>query len=151
MGIPYDTILYDKKSQYQDVKIVESPTMGRTLILDNVFMICEKTEENYHEMMVHPAVQMLLAKGKTEMNVLIIGGGDGGAARELLRYEQVKKVVVAELDGDVIDSCREFIPKTAKSFDHPKVKIQLGDGLAYVKDTKDTYDLILCDGCDPVG
>ncbi len=81
LGIPYQSVLYDKKSQYQDVKIIDSPTMGRTLILDNVFMICEKTEESYHEMMVHPAVQMMLAKGKKELNVLIIGGGDGGAAR----------------------------------------------------------------------
>lgn len=69
-------------------------------------MICEKTEENYHEMMVHPSVQVLLSKGKKELNVLIIGGGDGGAARELLRYEEVKRIKVAELDGDVIESCR---------------------------------------------
>lgn len=99
-------MLYNKKSQYQDVKIVESSTMGRTLLLDNVFMICEKTEENYHEMMVHPSVQIMLQKGKKELDVLIIGGGDGGAARELLRYPQVNKIKVAELDNDVIESCR---------------------------------------------
>lgn len=125
--------------------------MGKTLIIDHVFMICEKTEENYHEMMVHPVMQILLQKGKKNINALIIGGGDGGAARELLRYEELEKVVVAELDGDVISSCREHIPKTGKAFDHEKVKIQLGDGLAYVESTKDKYDVILCDGCDPVG
>ena len=86
-------------------------------------------------MMVHPSVQILLQKGKKTLDVLIIGGGDGGAARELLRYPQVNKIKVAELDGDVIESCREFIPKTAKSFDDPKVEISVGDGLAYVAST----------------
>lgn len=83
-------------------------------------------------MMVHPVMQILLHKGKNNINALIIGGGDGGAARELLRYSEVNKIVVAELDGDVISSCREHIPKTAHAFDHEKVTIQLGDGLAYV-------------------
>ena len=114
-------------------------------------MICEKTEENYHEMMVHPSVQVLLSKGKKELDVLIIGGGDGGAARELLRYEEVKRIKVAELDGDVIESCREFIPKTAKAYDNPRVEIAVGDGLAYVESTSEKWDLILCDGCDPIG
>ena len=68
--------------------------MGRTLLLDGVFMVCEKTEANYHEMMVHPMIQILLKKGKKSLDVLIIGGGDGGAARELLRYPQVNKVKV---------------------------------------------------------
>lgn len=102
-------------------------------------------------MMVHPSVQLLLLKGKQALDVLIIGGGDGGAARELLRYPQVNKIKVAELDGEVIESCRKFIPKTAAAFDHPKVQIALGDGLAYVADTADKWDLILCDGCDPIG
>ena len=150
-GIPYTKMLYHKKSPYQDIKIVESETIGRTLLLDNIFMICEKTEENYHEMMVHPSVQVLLSKGKKELNVLIIGGGDGGAARELLRYEEVKRIKVAELDGDVIESCREFIPKTAKAYDNPRVEIDVGDGLAYVESTEERWDLILCDGCDPIG
>lgn len=120
-GIPYDKMLHHKQSEFQDVKIVDSPTMGKTLLLDNVFMICEKTEANYHEMMVHPAVQILLEKGKKNMKVLIIGGGDGGAARELLRYPQVDKIKVAELDGEVIESCRRHIPQTASAFDDPKV------------------------------
>lgn len=68
-----------------------------------------------------------------------------------MRYPQLNKVVVAELDGDVIESCRKHIPKTAHAFDNDKVEIKLGDGLAYVKDTSDKWDLILCDGCDPVG
>ena len=86
-------------------------------------------------MMVHPSVQLLLLKGKQALDVLIIGGGDGGAARELLRYPQVNKIKVAELDGVVIESCRQFIPKTAKSFDDPKVELAVGDGLAYVANT----------------
>ena len=72
-------------------------------------------------MMVHPSVQLLLLKGKQALDVLIIGGGDGGAARELLRYPQVNKIKVAELDGEVIESCRKFIPKTGAAFDHEKV------------------------------
>lgn len=69
-------------------------------------------------MMVHPVMQVLLQKGKKDIKALIIGGGDGGAARELLRYPELNKVIVAELDGDVISSCREHIPKTAHAFDH---------------------------------
>lgn len=101
--------------------------------------------------MVHPSVQLLLLKGKQALDVLIIGGGDGGAARELLRYPQVNKIKVAELDGEVIESCRKYIPKTGQAFDNPKVEIALGDGLAYVATTQDQWDLILCDGCDPIG
>lgn len=141
-------VFYDVQSPYQRVRILESYKYGKMLALDDMVMTTEKDEFHYHEMISHPA---MFTHGNAK-NVLVIGGGDGGTVREILRHEGVEKVTMVEIDGEVIKSCKEFLPGIAASFDDPKLELLVDDGIAFVKEAAaDTYDLIIVDGSDPVG
>jgi spermidine synthase len=139
--------LYHQRSSFQDIKIVDSVRMGRMLLLDDCMMTTEADEFVYHEMITHPA---LIAHPKPE-SVLIIGGGDGGTVREVLKHPSVQRIVLAEIDGDVINVCKEYLPAIACGLDDPRVTIEVGDGFAYVNKTQADFDLILVDSTDPVG
>jgi spermidine synthase len=118
------------------------------LALDDMVMTTEKDEFHYHEMISHPAM-FTLGNAK---NILVIGGGDGGTIREILRHESVEKVTMVEIDGEVIKACKEFLPNIANSFDHPKLELLVDDGISFIKNaTAKSYDLIIVDGSDPVG
>src|SRR5690606_11845813 len=108
----------------------------------------EKDEFHYHEMISHPA---MFTHGNAK-NILVIGGGDGGTVREILRHEGVEKVTMVEIDGEVIEACKKHLPNIASSFDHPKLELIVGDGIAYAANAKaESYDIIMVDGSDPVG
>jgi spermidine synthase len=118
------------------------------LALDDMVMTTEQDEFHYHEMISHPAMFTL----ENAKNVLVIGGGDGGTVREILRHEGVEKVTMVEIDGAVIDSCKEFLPGIAAAFDNPKLELIVDDGIAFLKNANaNAYDLIIVDGSDPVG
>lgn len=141
-------VFFDVQSPFQRVRILESPKYGKMLTLDDMFMTTEKDEFHYHEMISHPA---LFTHGAAK-NILVIGGGDGGTVREVLKHEGVEKVTMVEIDGAVIDACKEFLPTIAASFDDPKLDLIVGDGIAFARNAAPaTYDIIIIDGSDPVG
>jgi spermidine synthase len=141
-------VFFDVQSPFQRVRILESPKYGKMLTLDDMFMTTEKDEFHYHEMISHPA---LFTHGAAK-NILVIGGGDGGTVREVLKHEGVEKVTMVEIDGAVIDSCKEFLPGIAAAFDNPKLELIVDDGIAFLKNAvANSYDLIIVDGSDPVG
>jgi spermidine synthase len=141
-------VFFDVQSPFQRVRILESNKYGKMLALDDMVMTTEKDEFHYHEMISHPAL-FTLANAK---NVLVIGGGDGGTVREVLRHPSVEKVTMVEIDGAVIDACKEHLPAIAASFDHPKLELIVDDGIEFLKNASaGAYDLIIVDGSDPVG
>jgi spermidine synthase len=141
-------VFYDVQSPFQRVRILESYKYGKMLALDDMVMTTEQDEFHYHEMISHPA---MFTHGNVK-NVLVIGGGDGGTVREILRHEGVEKVTMVEIDGEVIKSCKEFLPNIAAAFDNPKLELIVDDGIAFIKDAApESYDLIIVDGSDPVG
>jgi spermidine synthase len=118
------------------------------LTIDNTFMCTERDEANYHEMIIHPAA---LTHGKIA-NALIIGGGDGGTARELLRHNTVKEVTLVEIDENVIDASKQYLPTLSSCFSDPRLKILIDDGIKYIKEQKSKiFDMIIVDSSDPVG
>jgi spermidine synthase len=141
-------VFYDVQSPFQRVRILESYKYGKMLALDDMVMTTEQDEFHYHEMISHPA---MFTHGNAK-NVLVIGGGDGGTVREILRHEGVEKVTMVEIDGEVINACKEHLPQIAAAFDHPKLNLIVDDGIAFLKNAeKNSYDLIIVDGSDPVG
>jgi len=141
-------VFFDVKSPFQRVRILESYKYGKMLALDDMVMTTENDEFHYHEMIAHPAM-FTLGNAK---NILVIGGGDGGTVREILRHQSVEKVTMVEIDGEVIKACKEHLPQIAAAFDHPKLDLIVDDGIAFIKNAKpESYDLIIVDGSDPVG
>jgi spermidine synthase len=140
--------LFREKSPYQTVEVFDTFEYGKMLTIDNMVMCSEKDEDAYHEMIIH--VPMLLNPGLK--NVLVIGGGDGGSVRELMRHPQVEKVTMVEIDGAVVKAAKEYLPTLSKELDNPRVDLRIEDGIAFIHNAPDeTYDLIVVDSSDPVG
>ncbi len=139
--------LFEGKSDFQTVEIFDTVAVGRVLVLDGCFMLTEKDAFVYHEMIVHPALSVVSDAKK----VLIIGGGDGGAVTEVVKYPGVESVTLCEIDPLVVSSCREFFPEIASGLNDPRVKVVLGDGAAYVRQFQEEFDVVLVDSTDPVG
>lgn len=141
-------VFYDVQSPFQRVRILESYKYGKMLALDDMVMTTINDEFHYHEMISHPSI---LTHGNAK-NILVIGGGDGGTVREILKHEGVEKVTMVEIDGEVIEACKQHLPTIAAAFDHPKLNLIVDDGIAFVKQAqKEAYDIIIVDGSDPVG
>lgn len=140
--------LFVGKSDYQKVEVYDTYAYGRLLTLDGLVMTSENDEYVYHEMIAHVPMQ-LNPKAK---RALIIGGGDGGVARELLRYDSLEEVVMVEIDKMVVDASREFLPTIASELDNPRLNLLIDDGINYVKNAADgAFDLVIVDSTDPVG
>ena len=139
--------LYTGKSEFQDVDVFESEEFGKFLTLDGLMMVTEKDEFIYHDMITHVA----MATKPDVKKVLVIGGGDGGTVRELTRYEHIEKIDMVEIDKLVVDISREYLPITASKLDDSRVTLYFEDGIKFVADTKEIYDLILVDSTDPIG
>ena len=146
-SIRVDKQLYSAQSEFQRIDIFESPEFGRFLTLDGYMMLTEKDEFIYHEMITHPA----MAVHPHARDILVIGAGDGGVIRELCRYNDVAHIDMVEIDPQVVEVCREFLPKTACSLDDPRVSIHYEDGLKFIRSKVDCYDLIIVDSTDPFG
>lgn len=146
-SIKVDRQLYSGQSEFQRIDIFESPEFGRFLTLDGFMMLTEKDEFVYHEMIAH----VPMAVHPHVKHVLVIGGGDGGAVRELTRYPGVERIDLVEIDREVVKACKTYLPQTACRLDDPRVHIYYEDGLRYVRDIRSEYDLILVDSTDPFG
>lgn len=144
---PITKVLYQGKSEYQEIMVVESPHFGRILILDGVAQCDERYEFIYHEFMAHVP---LYAHPNPE-NVLIIGGGDGGVLREVLKHPEVKRAVLVDIDKEVIRVSKEFLPTMSSAFEDPRAIIINEDGYKYIQDYEDEFDVIIVDSTDPVG
>ena len=110
-------------------------------------MTSERDEFVYHEMITHVPMSV----HPNPKKVLIIGGGDGGTAREVLRYESVEKVVMVEIDPCVVEACKEYLAVTSCELENSKLELRIQDGLKYVKETKEVFDVVLVDSTDPIG
>jgi spermidine synthase len=141
-------VLFEKQTEYQSLIIFENGHFGRVMMLDGVVQLTESDEFIYHEMMAHVGMMSL----ENARRVLIIGGGDGGVMREVLRYDQVERVVMCELDKMVVDASREFLPSISQgAFDDPRVELKIGDGVAFVAECQEKFDVIIVDSTEPIG
>ncbi|MCL2322578.1 MAG: polyamine aminopropyltransferase [Oscillospiraceae bacterium] len=137
--------LIRKQTKYQDLAIVETKRFGRMLLLDGIVQTTIMDEFIYHEMITH----IPLFAHKNPKRVLVVGGGDGGAVREILKHSNIDKVVLCEIDEDVIKYSKEFLPEISCALDNPKCEIFIGDGLNYVIEHKNEFDVIVVDSTDP--
>lgn len=143
-----DRVLFRDKTEHQDLIIFENAKFGRVLALDGVVQTTEGDEFIYHEMLAHVPIT---AHGEAK-RVLIIGGGDGGMAREVLKHPGIERLVMVEIDRSVIDMSREHLPNlNAGAFDDPRLELVITDGARYVDETEDRFDVIIVDSTDPIG
>ncbi|MGD9378781.1 MAG: polyamine aminopropyltransferase, partial [Methyloceanibacter sp.] len=143
-----DEVLFDSQTDHQHLIIFENGDFGRVMMLDGVVQVSTKDEFIYHEMMAHVP---LFAHGKAK-NVLVVGGGDGGVLREVLRHPEIESATLCEIDQSVIDLCREHFPNISNgAFDDERTQVVIADGTQFVAGMEDRFDVILVDSTDPIG
>lgn len=143
-----DKVLYEAKSEHQHLVIFENKTWGTVLILDGIFQLTTRDEFIYHEMMAHVPLMSI----ERPKDVLIIGGGDGGILREVLKHPSVKQATLVEIDQDVIDTSVKYFPKIgAKAFKDPRANVVIANGLKFVAECEDRFDAVIVDSSEPVG
>jgi spermidine synthase len=147
-GLRVEATLASEQSRFQSVEVIETVRFGRVLVVDGVFMTSERDEFLYHEMLVHPA----MTTAPNVERVLVVGGGDGGTVREVLRHPNVSRCVMIEIDELVVEISKRYLPKIGTAWDDPRLDVRFQDGIDYVNSSDDDpYDVILLDGTDPVG
>lgn len=139
-------VLYKKKSPFQRIEVIENESYGKVLLLDGLVQTTERDEFFYHEMLVHPA----FVSHPYPQKVLIIGGGDGGVLKEVLRYP-IQHVSLVEIDQQVIEVSKECFPWFSPSLKDERVELVIGDGNEFIEKTSRMFDLVLVDSSDPVG
>ncbi|MBC8061671.1 MAG: polyamine aminopropyltransferase [Clostridiaceae bacterium] len=137
--------LVRKKTEFQDLAIIDTEAFGRMLILDGIVQTTVKDEFVYHEMISHIPLFTHLNPKK----VLVVGGGDGGVIREVLKHNSVEKAVLCEIDGAVIEECKKYLPEISCGLEDPRCELFIGDGIKYVKEHKNEFDVIIVDSTDP--
>lgn len=143
-----DEVLFEVNTGHQHLVIFKNDQWGTVMALDGVIQTTEKDEFVYHEMMTHVP---MLAHGQAK-KVLIIGGGDGGILREVLKHSSVESVTQVEIDQQVIDMCIQYLPNhSAGAFDDLKANIVIGDGVDFVNECTEQFDVIISDSTDPIG
>ena len=147
LSLRLDRHLYSVQSDYQQIDVFESREFGRVLALDGNIMLTERDEFIYDEMMAH--VPMAVHPGIR--NVLVIGAGDGGVIKELTRYDRIESIDLVEMDPQVIEACRAYLPGNACRLDDERVHIYTGNGLKFIRRCENKYDLIVVDSTDPFG
>jgi len=142
-----DHLVYSGHTRYQQVDIVDTQVHGRMLFLDGIGQSCERDEFIYHEMLVHPA----LFSHPNPRSVLVIGGATGASVREILRHPTVERVVMTDIDGELIDICRHFLPQWHRgSFDDPRLELIIEDGRTFVEKRREFFDCMVIDLSDPI-
>ena len=140
-------VLYSGQTAYQTVEVLDSRIFGRSLVLDGKTQSTERDEHIFHEALVHPA--MMLHSGPRE--VFIAGGGEGATLREVLSHKSVESVVMLDLDQEVVDICRRFLPRHHQgSFDDPRVTLAHQDAREYLSNSSQTFDVMIMDLVDPL-
>ena len=142
-----DAELHRRRTQFQEVLIFENRLFGRVLVLDGIVQLTERDNHIYHEMIAHVP---LLAHGSAK-RVLIIGGGDGGTLREVLKHS-IEQVVMVELDADIIELSKLYFPQVSDgAYDDPRLSLVIGDGVEYVRQVQEKFDVVILDSTDPIG
>ncbi|NEU30451.1 polyamine aminopropyltransferase [bacterium LRH843] len=139
--------LHSEKTEFQQLDVVETEEFGNMLILDGMVMTTEKDEFVYHEMVAH----VPLFTHPNPKNVLVVGGGDGGVIREVLKHPSVEKATLVEIDGKVIEYSKKYLPSIAGALDDPRVDVQVDDGFMHIAKAEQAYDVIMVDSTEPVG
>ena len=142
------SVLFEKKTEFQHMQLVDSHQFGKMLILDGIVQTTEKDEFYYHEMMTH--VPILAHPNPSR--VLIIGGGDGGILREVLKHPGVQKATLVEIDPSVVEFSNKYLPGISKgAFGEPRAELVFADGSDFIKETQNKYDIVIVDSPDPIG
>lgn len=147
LSFKVEKTLFSGRSPYQRIDVVQTHSHGALLLNDGIVMLSERDEFIYHEMIAHVA----LFVHPDPRRVLIIGGGDGGTAREVLKHRTVEKAVMVEIDEMVVNACREFLPGVSCALDDPRLELRIGDGVQYVSDSDQRFDVVIVDSTDPIG
>ncbi|TXG56330.1 hypothetical protein EZV62_017643 [Acer yangbiense] len=147
-SLKVEKILFQGKSDYQNVMVFQSSTYGKVLVLDGVIQLTERDECAYQEMITH----LPLCSIPNPKKVLVIGGGDGGVLREVARHSSVEQIDICEIDKMVVDVSKQFFPSVAVGYEDPRVTLHIGDGVAFLKNVPEgTYDAVIVDSSDPIG
>ncbi len=136
-----------EKSSFQEMMILDTYEYGKVMILDNIIMLTEKDEFIYHEMITH----LPLYTHPNPKKVLVIGGGDGGTLREVVKHPSVELAVLVEIDAMVIEGSKQYFPNVAKGFLSEKSCVIVDDGIKYLNNSQEDFDLIIIDSTDPIG
>ncbi|NJD98320.1 polyamine aminopropyltransferase [Thermococcus sp. LS1] len=147
VGFKVKERLFETQTKYQRLELYETEGFGKLLVLDGTVQLVEIGEESYHEPLVHP---VMLAHPNPR-RVLIIGGGDGGTLREVLRHKTVEKAIMVEIDEMVIEVSKIYMNVARGAFEDPRAEVIVGDGVEYLKNTDEKFDVIIVDSTDPVG
>lgn len=147
MGFKVEKTLFSRKSPYQQIDVVKTCGHGAMLLNDGIIMLSERDEFVYHEMIAHvPLFVHPVAK-----SVLVIGGGDGGTVREVLKHREIERVVMVEIDKVVVEACRKFMPSVSSAMDDPRLELIIDDGIKYIAETIERFDVVIVDSSDPTG
>ena len=146
-GLKVKSKIHEEQSPFQKVSLYDTEHFGKLLTLDDMIMLSEKDEFVYHEMIVH----MPLNTHRNPEKILVIGGGDGGGIREILKHPSVKEAVLCEIDERVVRICQEHLPSLSGKLTDPKVKLAFEDGFKFLEKYDNYFDVILTDSADPVG
>jgi spermidine synthase len=140
-------VLAYKKTAYQEMYVVETGVYGKALVLDGKWQSCTGDEFLYHEPLVHPA---MICHGSPR-TVMVLGGGEGATIREVLRWQTVEQVAMIDIDGEVVEACREYLPEMhANAFDDPRLQLVIGDALEFLETTEQQWDVVISDLSDPI-
>lgn len=145
--IKIDKQIHSEQSPFQRIDFFDTHEFGRIFTLDGIIMLTEKDEFIYHDMIVH----VPMAVNPNIKKVLVIGGGDGGTVRELTRYNTIESIEMVEIDQRVVECCREYMPQTSSKLDDARVKLLFEDGIKFINNKENEYDLIIVDSTDPIG
>ena len=147
-GMSVEKVYFEKNTDHQRLMIFHNAVFGRVMVLDGIVQTTENDEFIYHEMLAHVPI---LAHGNVK-RVLVIGGGDGGILREVIKHRLLETIIQVEIDRSVIEISREYLPKhSAGAFDDPRVSVVIEDGMVFVRDTPEQFDVIISDSTDPIG
>lgn len=147
MLLQVEKVLHVEQLKYQDVLVFKSTTFGNVLVLDGAIQATERDEFSYQEMIAHLALNL----HPNPKRVLVIGGGDGGVLREVVKHDGVEEAVLCDIDEAVIRVSKQYLPEMSALFAHPKVRVHIGDGFKFLDDYKNTFDVIITDLSDPEG
>jgi spermidine synthase len=147
LGFKIDRTLFSGKSRFQQIDVVKTKSHGVMLLNDGSIMLSERDEFIYHEMIAH----VPLFVHPSPERVLVIGGGDGGTVREVLKHPKVKRVVMVEIDDMVIQACRIHLPAVSCALDDERLEIRIQDGIKYITEAGEKFDLVIVDSTDPIG
>jgi len=147
MSLEVEEVLFKERSKFQDILVFKSKTYGNVLVLDGVIQCTDRDEFSYQEMLAH----LPLCSHRNPKKVLIIGGGDGGVAREVLKHSSVESVHMCEIDEMVIEVSKKYLPDMSTSFSNPKLQLHIMDGFEYMGKHQGEFDVIITDSSDPIG